>query len=63
GRLTNVEAYETWNMGLGMAIFAPADQEGKIAKICQKHKIGLMKLGQVKSGEKKVIIKGGLWKY
>lgn len=63
GKLTDVEAYETWNMGLGMAIFAPADQEEKMATICRKHKAGFIKLGRVESGVKKVIIKGGLWQY
>ena len=51
------EAYETWNMGLGFVVFTSGSQEQKIAKICQKHKIGLTKLGQVKKGPKQVIIK------
>lgn len=57
GRVSNSEAYETWNMGLGMAIFAPADQEKKMLNICRKDKIGFIKLGRVESGQKKVIIK------
>lgn len=63
GKVTDAEAYETWNMGLGMAIFAPADQEEKMATICRKYQIGFIKLGRVESGVKKVIIKGGLWQY
>ena len=63
GRLNDAEAYETWNMGVGMAIFAPFTQETKIKAICRKHKIGFIKLGRVESGQKKVIIKGGLWQY
>lgn len=63
GRLSDAEAYETWNMGLGMVIFAPIGQERKMLNICKKFKIGLIKLGRVKTGEKKVIIKGGLWEY
>ncbi|PIP14668.1 hypothetical protein COX47_03970 [Candidatus Roizmanbacteria bacterium CG23_combo_of_CG06-09_8_20_14_all_35_49] len=63
GRLSNAEAYETWNMGLGMAIFAPAGQEKKMLTICRKYKVGFIKLGRVESGPKRVIIKGGLWQY
>ena len=63
GRLSNAEAYETWNMGLGMAIFAPANQEEKMLNICRKYQIGFIKLGRVEPGQKKVIIKGGLWQY
>ncbi len=63
GRVSNAEAYETWNMGLGMAIFAPADQEEKMLAICRKYSAGFIKLGRVESGQKKVIIKGGLWQY
>lgn len=50
------EAYETWNMGLGFAIFAPEKEEEKITKICRKHKVDLTKLGFVEKGDKKVII-------
>ena len=50
------EAYETWNMGLGFVVFAPEDEERKIAKICQKYKVVLTKLGRVKKGPKKVVI-------
>lgn len=64
GKLTDKEAYETWNMGLGMVIFAPASEEEKMRKICRKYKTGFIKLGKVVKGPKKVIIKGGsLWEY
>lgn len=57
GGINNYEAYQTWNMGVGFVIFAPENQERKIAKICQKYKVGYNKLGQVKEGQKRVIIK------
>jgi len=64
GKLTDKEAYETWNMGLGMTIFAPASEEKKMKKICEKYKVGFIKLGLVAKGPKKVIIKGdSLWEY
>jgi len=51
------EAYETWNMGLGFVVFAPENQEEKIAKICRKHKVSFYNLGRVAKGPKKVVIK------
>lgn len=63
GKVVDKEAYETWNMGVGMAVFAPPAQETKIEAICRQYKIGFIKLGRVKNGPKKVIIKGGLWQY
>jgi len=57
GKVNDFEAYQTWNMGVGFAIFAPEDQEKKMQKICQKYKVGFYKLGKVKKGPKKVIIK------
>ena len=56
-KIPNNEAYETWNMGLGFVIFAPKSEEEKIAQICKKYKITFFKLGYVKPGPKKVIIK------
>lgn len=57
GDVPDNEAYETWNMGLGFVIFAPKNQEKKMAKICQKHRVSLYRLGRVEKGPKKVIIK------
>lgn len=51
------EAYETWNMGVGFAIFAPPQEENKIMRICKKYKINCLRIGYVKKGGKQVIIK------
>lgn len=56
-KIPDKEAYETWNMGLGFVVFAPENQEKKMSKICQKHKIKLYRIGRVEKGPKKVIIK------
>ena len=55
--LPDSEAYYTWNMGLGYAIMAPEASVVEIQKIAEKHKIKSFRLGTVKKGEKKVIIK------
>jgi len=57
GKISDFEAYQTWNMGLGFVIFAPESQEKTIGEVCQKHKVGLYKLGRVEKGPKQVIIK------
>ncbi|MDO8503099.1 MAG: AIR synthase-related protein [bacterium] len=51
------EIYETWNMGLGFVTIAPHNEEGLMAKICRKHKVGFMKIGYVAKGKRQVIIK------
>jgi len=54
--MSEEEAYETWNMGLGFVIFAPTDVETRMSRICKKHKINLLNMGYVKKGKKQVII-------
>lgn len=56
GHLPDKEAYQTWDMGVGFAIFAPENQGKKMKKICRKHKVDFFKIGRVKKGPKKVII-------
>jgi len=57
GKIPDSEAYETWNMGVGYAIFAPESEEKKLEKVCQKYRVGFMRIGEVKKGKKQVIIK------
>jgi len=57
GQVSDFEAYQTWNMGVGFVIFAPRSEEKKIAKIGQKHRIGVYKLGEVRRGPRRVVIK------
>lgn len=54
--IPNSEAYETWNMGLGFVIFAPASAQTSILKICSKYKIEAQPIGRVESGPKQVVI-------
>lgn len=56
-RIPDREIYETWNMGLGFVTIAPPSEEGLMAKICRKHKIGFMKIGYTTRGKRQVIIK------
>jgi phosphoribosylformylglycinamidine cyclo-ligase len=56
-RIPDQEAYETWNMGLGFAIFAPPKEQLLISKICKKYKVECLKIGYVTKGPKKVVIR------
>lgn len=48
GKVTRQEAYETWNMGVGM-ILVSNDLE-KIAEICVKHEIEMQVIGEIVKG-------------
>lgn len=56
GNVSNFEAYQTWNMGVGLVIIAPESEEKKIIEVIKKFKMKIYKLGKVKNGPKKVII-------
>jgi phosphoribosylformylglycinamidine cyclo-ligase len=57
GHVSDKQAYQTWNMGVGMVLMASEKQEAEIKKIFSKYKIKTYNLGYLKKGEKKVIIK------
>lgn len=48
GNVSRKEAYETWNMGVGM-ILVSNDLE-KIAEICEKHEIEMQVIGEIVEG-------------
>lgn len=54
GKVSNEEAYRTWNMGVGMILIS--NDTDKIEEICQKHDIGMQVIGEVAEG--KVVIEG-----
>ena len=56
GSVSDEEAYQTWNMGVGFMIFAPESEESKIERICKKHRVRIYKLGRVEKGERRVIL-------
>jgi phosphoribosylformylglycinamidine cyclo-ligase len=56
-KLSDREAYYTWNMGVGYALMAPKESGSAIIKTCARHKIACWELGTVRNGDKKVSIK------
>lgn len=57
GNVPDIEAYQTWNMGIGFIIFAPEKEEELIRQICKEYKIDVYKLGRLKKGKRQVVIK------
>lgn len=55
--VSDEENYQVWNMGVFIALIAPREEEDKIAKICERHKVDIYKLGYVHDGERRVVIK------
>jgi phosphoribosylformylglycinamidine cyclo-ligase len=55
-KLSDREAYYTWNMGVGYAVMAPKESADAIFKTCARNKITCWELGVVKKGDKKVRI-------
>lgn len=53
---TDEEMYGYFNMGAGFAVYLPADQVEKAKSIIQKHNLKSWRAGEVKEGEKKVVI-------
>ncbi len=56
GDVSDEEAYMTWNMGIGFAIYAPESESGRISEICQRLGTRCYRIGHVAKGEKKVMI-------
>jgi phosphoribosylformylglycinamidine cyclo-ligase len=56
GGITDHEAYQTWNMGVGFCLYAPVGDAEAIKRTCAEYGISVMQLGYVKEGEKRVVI-------
>ncbi|MDO8427935.1 MAG: AIR synthase-related protein [Candidatus Diapherotrites archaeon] len=56
GKLSNEEAYKTWNMGLGFVLMAPKKEGKKIERIANREKIKFFELGIVEEGPKQVAL-------
>ena len=48
------EAYQTWNMGVGYVVIAPEEYEEEIADICSGEGVKSNRLGRLEEGEKQV---------
>lgn len=55
-RLNDTEAYSTFNMGGGYAVYIPKEDVKKTITIAKKHKIKAYDVGYVEKGPKQVII-------
>lgn len=55
--LSNYEAYATFNMGAGFALFVAKNQAGKVIQVAKQNKLHAWIAGMVRSGDKQVIVK------
>ena len=55
-QITDYEAYQTWNMGIGFVVMAPRKDSNDIHSICEAFGIGCQEIGKVEDGPKRVII-------
>lgn len=57
GEISDYEAYQTWNMGVGFCLYAPEGEAEAIEGICAEHGMSVMRLGRVEEGKKQVVIR------
>ncbi|MEA3345219.1 MAG: AIR synthase-related protein [Chloroflexota bacterium] len=57
GEVSDYEAYQTWNMGMGFCLYAPEGEAEAIEGICAEHGISVMRLGHVEEGKKRVMMR------
>jgi phosphoribosylformylglycinamidine cyclo-ligase len=56
GGISDHEAYQTWNMGVGFCLYAPARESAAISAICADHGMSVVQMGHVEKGERRVVI-------
>lgn len=56
GPVSDEEAYKTWNMGVGWVVFAPKADAQRMEAACQRHDLRSYELGEVKSGDRQVVL-------
>ncbi|MBU1767028.1 MAG: phosphoribosylformylglycinamidine cyclo-ligase [Candidatus Omnitrophica bacterium] len=56
GKITRKEMFSVFNMGIGMAIIVPPNEEKRILKYFSKKKETVFSIGKIVRGEKRVVI-------
>jgi phosphoribosylformylglycinamidine cyclo-ligase len=51
-----VEAYGTFNMGAGFAVYVPADQAARAGEVAARHGFPLLDAGRVEAGPRRVVL-------
>lgn len=63
GNVNDEEAYKTWNMGQGMIVIAPDEEEANIRKVAEKHGIRAKIIGFVEKKQEILIRSKGYYSY
>jgi phosphoribosylformylglycinamidine cyclo-ligase len=56
GELTSDEAYATFNMGAGFAVYVPADHADRVLEVAAKRNLSAWNAGTVEAGPREVVI-------
>ncbi|MBU1630917.1 MAG: phosphoribosylformylglycinamidine cyclo-ligase, partial [Candidatus Omnitrophica bacterium] len=56
GKITRKEMFSVFNMGIGMVIIVPPNEEKRILKYFSKKKETVFSIGKIVRGEKRVVI-------
>jgi phosphoribosylformylglycinamidine cyclo-ligase len=54
--VSEFEAYQTWNMGVGYVVIAPEEFEQEIVSVCDGEGVKCHRLGRLERGERQVEI-------
>jgi phosphoribosylformylglycinamidine cyclo-ligase len=54
--VSEYEAYQTWNMGIGYVVIAPDEFEEEIVRICGSEGVACHRLGRLAEGDRQVEI-------
>jgi len=52
--VSDYEAYQTWNMGVGYVIIAPDEFEEEIVRVCEGEGVACHRLGTLEEGDRQV---------
>jgi phosphoribosylformylglycinamidine cyclo-ligase len=61
--VSDAENYQVWNMGVFITLIAPREDADKIVEVAERHRFEVFKLGYVKRGKRRVVIKPKIFIY
>jgi len=56
GPVSDLEAYKTWNMGVGLVLFAPSRDSSAIKRAGERSGLQVYEMGSIQNGEREVVI-------
>ncbi len=56
GPVDDEEAYQTWNMSIGLVVMAPSNDASRVRRAAEKNNLESYELGTIEDGEREVLI-------